>query len=513
VTQLPVVVGVRFKKAGKIYYFDPANLELTRGSKVIVETARGLEYGEVSIAPREITDEDIVQPLKPVVRIGTERDAEVAAENKRREKEAFVIAQERISNHGLDMNLVDVEYTFDNAKIVFYFTAEGRVDFRELVKDLASIFRTRIEMRKIGVRDEAKLIGGIGPCGRILCCTSFLGDFAPVSIRMAKDQNLSLNPSKISGLCGRLMCCLRYEQDTYEAAKKDPTLAPGYAPPQLTEELVGSIADIEDERPSRPSGGKMARISGQPDPLPGRSPRPDRPRWEERNHGEDRPQGRSERSERPERSERSERPERPERGEGRGEQRGNRGERFEARPDRGERSESRGDRGAARPERPAHRAEHRPERPPEHRAEPPTDKPDGAQGRPRREGKGRFNVAPVSVPGFREPRPQGEGFRGPRELPPRAGEAPDGAADAGKRRRRRRRGGGAAQGGADQGQPRVMGFGLPGQPGEGRPARPPVPREGGAPPAEVRGDGARRRRRRRRRGPGGPGADGGSAND
>lgn len=271
VTQLPIVVGVRFKKAGKIYYFDPANFELVRGSKVVVETARGLEYGEVSIAPRDTDDEEIVQPLKPVVRIGTLRDADIAAENKRREKDAYAVAQGRIRAHGLDMNLVDVEYTFDNAKIVFYFTAEGRIDFRELVKDLAGIFRTRIEMRQIGVRDEAKLIGGIGPCGRILCCTSFLGDFAPVSIRMAKDQNLSLNPSKISGLCGRLMCCLRYEQDTYEAAKKDPTLAPGYAPPQLTEEVAHGLDELDEDFPGE-GRGRGARIAAQITEAPLRPP-------------------------------------------------------------------------------------------------------------------------------------------------------------------------------------------------------------------------------------------------
>lgn len=305
---MPVVVGVRFKKAGKIYYFDPANLELPRGSKVVVETARGLEYGEVSIAPRDIDSEEIVQPLKPVVRIGTERDAEVAAENKRREKDAYAVALGRISAHGLDMNLVDVEYTFDNAKIVFYFTAEGRVDFRELVKDLASIFRTRIEMRQIGVRDEAKLIGGIGPCGRILCCTSFLGDFAPVSIRMAKDQNLSLNPSKISGLCGRLMCCLRYEQDTYEEAKKDPTLAPGYAPPQLTEEHVAGIEELDEERPSRGNSQKLARLASlQEEGTP--------PAWFERrtgggaDHGERQPPRRDRnQGAPPSRPERKERP-------------------------------------------------------------------------------------------------------------------------------------------------------------------------------------------------------------
>mgnify|MGYP000082221293 CR=1 FL=1 len=239
------VVGVRFRKAGKVYYFDPAGYSIPVGAKVVVETARGVEYGEVAVGPKDVPEEEVVQPLKKVLRIGTERDARTAEENKRKEKEAFAIAEEKIKNHGLEMTLVDVEYTFDNSKIIFYFTADGRVDFRELVRDLASVFRTRIEMRQIGVRDEAKLLGGIGPCGRVLCCTSFLGEFAPVSIRMAKDQNLSLNPSKISGLCGRLMCCLRFEQETYEAAKKDPTLAPGYVPPPIPDDEE-SVAELED---------------------------------------------------------------------------------------------------------------------------------------------------------------------------------------------------------------------------------------------------------------------------
>jgi cell fate regulator YaaT (PSP1 superfamily) len=262
------VVGVRFKKAGKVYYFDPAELPITKGDKVVVETARGVEYGEVAVGPKDVDDDQVVQPLKKVLRIGNEKDAVVAAENKRKESEAFGVAQKKIEAHSLEMNLVDVEYTFDGSKIIFYFTAEGRIDFRELVRDLASVFRTRIEMRQIGVRDEAKLLGGIGPCGRILCCTSFLGDFAPVSIRMAKDQNLSLNPSKISGLCGRLMCCLRYEQETYEAAKKDPTQAPGYVPP-MVDEPVPDLAELEDRpmpaigirMPKREAGGMSARIA------------------------------------------------------------------------------------------------------------------------------------------------------------------------------------------------------------------------------------------------------------
>ncbi|MDD2496781.1 MAG: stage 0 sporulation family protein [Desulfitobacteriaceae bacterium] len=210
------VVGVRFKKAGKIYYFSPAQFELGVGDAVIVETARGVEYGHVVVGPKMIPPEEVVSPLKTVVRKASAQDIEIHQENKRREKEAFKVCQQKIVEHSLPMKLVDVEYTFDVSKIIFYFTAEGRVDFRELVKDLAAIFRTRIELRQIGVRDEAKMLGGIGSCGRVLCCHTVLGDFQPVSIRMAKQQNLSLNPTKISGICGRLMCCLKYESDDYE---------------------------------------------------------------------------------------------------------------------------------------------------------------------------------------------------------------------------------------------------------------------------------------------------------
>jgi len=215
------VVGVRFKKAGKIYFFDPGELELHTGDRVIVETARGLEYGEIVVGPKQVPEAELVAPVKKVLRLATSKDEQKVDENTLKEKEAFKHCLNKIEEHALPMKLVDVEYSFDVSKITFYFTAEGRVDFRELVKDLASIFRTRIELRQIGVRDEAKLLGGIGCCGRMLCCTSFLGDFDPVSIRMAKDQNLSLNPSKISGICGRLMCCLRYENDTYEGAKSN----------------------------------------------------------------------------------------------------------------------------------------------------------------------------------------------------------------------------------------------------------------------------------------------------
>ncbi|AGT30487.1 stage 0 sporulation protein [Geobacillus genomosp. 3] len=214
------VVGVRFKKAGKIYYFDPGDFVIPAGEFVIVETARGIEYGKVVIANKQVDENDIVLPLKKVIRVANEKDKWVVEENKKAAREAYDICLRKVEEHGLEMKLVDVEYTFDRNKVIFYFTADGRVDFRELVKDLASIFRTRIELRQIGVRDEAKMLGGIGPCGRMLCCSTFLGDFEPVSIKMAKDQNLSLNPTKISGLCGRLMCCLKYESEEYETAKE-----------------------------------------------------------------------------------------------------------------------------------------------------------------------------------------------------------------------------------------------------------------------------------------------------
>ena len=210
------VVGVRFKKAGKIYYFDPDKIDAKKNDFVIVETARGLEFGVVAVGPKEVNEDEIISPLKPVLRLAEDEDVQIHKENKKKAKEAMTICQEKVKEHALEMNLVDVEYTFDNNKVIFYFTADNRVDFRDLVKDLASIFKTRIELRQIGVRDEAKIIGGIGPCGQITCCTRFLGEFAPVSIKMAKEQSLSLNPTKISGLCGRLMCCLKYEQETYE---------------------------------------------------------------------------------------------------------------------------------------------------------------------------------------------------------------------------------------------------------------------------------------------------------
>ncbi len=210
------IVGIRFRNAGKIYYFDPLGLEIETGTHVIVETARGVEFGVVMIPTREIADEKVPQPLKPIIRIATEEDEKQQRKNKEKQENAYKICLEKIEKHGLEMKLVQAEYTFDNNKLLFYFTADGRIDFRELVKDLASVFRTRIELRQIGVRDETKILGGMGICGRELCCSSYLSEFIPVSIKMAKEQNLSLNPTKISGACGRLMCCLKYEQNTYE---------------------------------------------------------------------------------------------------------------------------------------------------------------------------------------------------------------------------------------------------------------------------------------------------------
>lgn len=210
------VVGIRFKEVGKIYYFDPIDIKFNKGDHAIVETVRGIECGEVAMENREINDEEIVKPLKPIIRLATDEDLKVVESNRIKEQEAFEICLKKIATHKLDMKLVDVEYTFDGSKVLFYFTSDGRVDFRELVKDLASVFRIRIELRQIGVRDESKMKGGLGICGRPFCCNSFLGDFQPVSIKMAKEQGLSLNPTKISGTCGRLMCCLKYEQNAYE---------------------------------------------------------------------------------------------------------------------------------------------------------------------------------------------------------------------------------------------------------------------------------------------------------
>jgi cell fate regulator YaaT (PSP1 superfamily) len=210
------VIGVRFRAAGKIYYFDPVGMEIKTGDNVIVETARGIEFGYVVLGSREVEEDKVIQPLKPVIRMATEEDRRIEARNKEKEKEAFAICLEKIRKRGLEMKLIDAEYTFDNNKVLFYFTADGRIDFRELVKDLAAVFKTRIELRQVGVRDETKILGGIGICGRPLCCHSYLSEFIPVSIKMAKEQNLSLNPSKISGVCGRLMCCLKNEEETYQ---------------------------------------------------------------------------------------------------------------------------------------------------------------------------------------------------------------------------------------------------------------------------------------------------------
>ncbi|KIL52436.1 PSP1 domain-containing protein [Jeotgalibacillus campisalis] len=234
------VVGVRFKKAGKIYYFDPNELQIGKDDYVIVETVRGVEYGKVVVDVKKVDENDVVLPLKKVVRVADQKDRLSVQENKDEALHAYEVCSSKISEHDLDMKLVDVEYTFDRNKVIFYFTADGRVDFRNLVKDLASVFRTRIELRQIGVRDEAKMLGGIGPCGRMLCCSTFLGDFEPVSIKMAKDQNLSLNPAKISGLCGRLMCCLKYENDEYEAAKEEmPDLGQFVDTPEGKGKVIG----------------------------------------------------------------------------------------------------------------------------------------------------------------------------------------------------------------------------------------------------------------------------------
>lgn len=256
------VVGVRFRTAGKIYYFDPQKFDLTCGSHVIVETARGIEFGTVIIAPRDVDEEHVIQPLKPVIRIATAEDETVESKNREKETDAFKICLEKIQKHHLEMKLVDAEYTFDNNKLLFYFTADGRIDFRELVKDLAAVFRTRIELRQIGVRDETKILGGVGICGRPLCCHTFLSEFAPVSIKMAKEQNLSLNPAKISGVCGRLMCCLKNEEETYEYLNgrlpsvgdyvtTDDHLKGEVQSVSVLRQTVKVIVEIEDEKEIR----------------------------------------------------------------------------------------------------------------------------------------------------------------------------------------------------------------------------------------------------------------------
>lgn len=256
------VIGVRFRNVGKIYYFSPKNLEIKSGDHVIVETARGVEYGNVVLPPRDVEDEKVVQPLKEVIRIANAQDDKKEENNRKREKEAYQICLKKIKEHGLEMKLIDVEYTFDNNKVLFYFTADGRIDFRELVKDLAAIFKTRIELRQIGVRDETKILGGIGICGRALCCHTYLSEFAPVSIKMAKEQNLSLNPTKISGVCGRLMCCLKNEEETYEELnRKLPVVGDRVNTPEglrgevqsvnVLRQLVKVIVDVDDEKEIR----------------------------------------------------------------------------------------------------------------------------------------------------------------------------------------------------------------------------------------------------------------------
>lgn len=256
------VIGVRFRNVGKIYYFSPKNLEIKSGDHVIVETARGVEYGNVVLPPRDVEDEKVVQPLKEAIRIANAQDDKKEESNRKREKEAYQICLKKIKEHGLEMKLIDVEYTFDNNKVLFYFTADGRIDFRELVKDLAAIFKTRIELRQIGVRDETKILGGIGICGRALCCHTYLSEFAPVSIKMAKEQNLSLNPTKISGVCGRLMCCLKNEEETYEELnRKLPVVGDRVNTPDglrgevqsvnVLRQLVKVIVDVDDEKEIR----------------------------------------------------------------------------------------------------------------------------------------------------------------------------------------------------------------------------------------------------------------------
>ncbi len=256
------VIGVRFRTAGKIYFFDPLEFEIKRGDHVIVETARGIEYGTVISGVQEVEDEKVIQPLKPVLRIATERDQEQELANKEKEKEAYKVCLEKIRKHNLEMKLIDAEYTFDNNKVLFYFTADGRIDFRELVKDLASVFKTRIELRQIGVRDETKIVGGIGICGRPLCCHSYLSDFIPVSIKMAKEQNLSLNPTKISGVCGRLMCCLKNEEETYEELNRrlpgigdmvttDDGLQGEVQSVNVLRQIVKVVVDVDDEKEIR----------------------------------------------------------------------------------------------------------------------------------------------------------------------------------------------------------------------------------------------------------------------
>lgn len=337
------VVGIRFRTAGKIYFFDPLHFEIKRGDNVIVETARGIEFGTAVSDVREVEDDKVVQPLKPVLRVASERDREQEAANKLKEKEAYRICLEKIQKHELEMKLIDAEYTFDNNKVLFYFTADGRIDFRELVKDLASVFKTRIELRQIGVRDETKILGGIGICGRPLCCHTHLSDFIPVSIKMAKEQNLSLNPTKISGVCGRLMCCLKHEEDTYEELNRR---LPGIGDYVTTEDglrgevhsvnvlrqLVKVIVDKDDEKEIleypveelrfRRRHGKKEQMELSKEELRELERMEQQDQLESQEEKEEAPMGRAERRERSERGpapekrehrERSESEERPDR--------------------------------------------------------------------------------------------------------------------------------------------------------------------------------------------------------
>lgn len=349
---MATVIGVRFKRAGKVYFFDPGPYEIVAGGNVVVETARGVEFGEVVTPPRDVPDEQIVQPLKQVVRVATEQDVRTARRNEENEKSAFVICQEKIAVHKLEMKLVDVEYTFDNSKIIFYFTANGRVDFRALVKDLASVFKTRIELRQIGVRDEAKMLGGLGPCGRQICCRAFLGDFQPVSIKMAKEQSLSLNPTKISGLCGRLMCCLKYEQETYEQSRKR---MPRVGKEIITPDGPGTVQDINvlgEVVRVRIAQGDAYEVREYPfddcsRPPQGEAPKP---RPEKVEGAVERPEDKRPRPAR-ERAERSERPPQDARGKGRRERSGAETERRTDRPERPDRGMDTGKRHGEEPAR------------------------------------------------------------------------------------------------------------------------------------------------------------------
>ena len=392
---MAMVIRVRFKRASKLYDFDPAGLDLHNGMHVVTETARGVELGECMSGIIEVPDEHISAPLKPILRIATEQDMLTQKRNEEYEKEAFDIAIERIAEHKLEMKLVDVEYAFDHSKIIFYFTANGRVDFRMLVKNLASIFKTRIELRQIGVRDEAKMLGGIGPCGRPICCRTFLGDFTPVSIKMAKEQSLSLNPTKISGLCDRLMCCLKYEQDQYEATRKR---MPRVGREIITTDGVGTINAInvlEETVRVRIAVGDTFELREYPIDDCQRPETPAAPQ--------------SERGEKPERREKAERSDRPERGE-RGEKpehrektdRGERGEKPERREkaDRGERPE-RGEKPECREKAEKGERPERGERPPKGKRAEHGEKPERAEKGERPERFPRRGEKPVKTPNAR----------------------------------------------------------------------------------------------------------------